>query len=69
MAVYMAEHNDDITGIVALSTTLFLDGFVFPGQYLYCRLRLVQSQDFILHFPKMIVSGLKMSEPEKVWQK
>ena len=34
MAVYLAEHNSDITGIVALSTTLFLDGFVFLGQYL-----------------------------------
>lgn len=30
MAIYLAEHNDNITGIVALSTTLFLDGFCIP---------------------------------------
>lgn len=30
MAVYLAEQNDDITGVVALSTTLFLDGFCIP---------------------------------------
>ncbi len=30
MAVYLGEHNKDITGIVALSTTLFLDGFCIP---------------------------------------
>ena len=30
MAVYLAENNHDLTGIVALSTTLFLDGFCIP---------------------------------------
>lgn len=30
ISVYLAEHNSDITGIAALSTTLFLDGFCIP---------------------------------------
>ena len=59
MAVYLGENNSDISGIIALSTTLFLDGFCMP----WCKFMLPLGLSTILRyyytFPEDECLGIK----------
>jgi len=59
MAVYLAEHNKDITGIVALSTTLFLDGFCIPWTISLLPFALCTIVKFYFTFPEDDCFGIK----------
>ena len=65
MSVYLAEHNNDITGIVALSTTLFLDGFCIP--WTICLLPFAMSTiiRFYYTFPEDDSFGIKNERTRK----
>ena len=65
MAVYLAEHNKDITGIVALSTTLFLDGFCIPCTISLLPFALSTIVRFYYTFPEDDCFGIKNERTRK----
>ena len=65
MAVYLAEHNDDITGVVALSTTLFLDGFCIPWTISLLPFALKTIIRFYYTFPEDDCFGVKNERTRK----
>lgn len=65
MAVYLGEHNDDITGIVALSTTLFLDGFCIPWTVSLLPFALSTITRFYYTFPEDDCFGIKNERTRK----
>ena len=65
MAVYLGEHNDDLTGIVALSTTLFLDGFCIPWTISLLPFALSTIIRFYYTFPEDDCFGVKNERTRK----
>lgn len=65
MAVYLAEHNTDITGVVALSTTLFLDGFCIPWTVSLLPFALNTITKFYYTFPEDDCFGVKNERTRK----
>ena len=65
MAVYLGEHNKDITGIVALSTTLFLDGFCIPWTVHLLPFALNTITRFYYTFPEDDCFGIKNERTRK----
>ena len=65
MAVYLAENNDDITGIVALSTTLFLDGFCIPWTVMLLPFATSTIARFYFTFPEDNCFGVKNERTRK----
>lgn len=65
MAVYLGEHNKDITGIVALSTTLFLDGFCIPWTVSLLPFALNTIIRFYYTFPEDDCFGVKNERTRK----
>ena len=65
MAVYLAENNDDITGVVALSTTLFLDGFCIPWTISLLPFALSTITRFYYTFPEDDCFGVKNERTRK----
>ena len=65
MAVYLAEHNNDITGVVALSTTLFLDGFCIPWTIHLLPFALSTITKFYYTFPEDDCFGVKNERTRK----
>ena len=65
MAVYLAENNDNITGVVALSTTLFLDGFCIPWTVHLLPLALSTIARFYFTFPEDDCFGVKNERTRK----
>ena len=65
MAVYLAEHNADITGVVALSTTLFLDGFCIPWTISILPFALSTIVRFYFTFPEDDCFGVKNERTRK----
>ena len=65
MAVYLAEHNEDITGVVALSTTLFLDGFCIPWTISLLPFALSTIIRFYYTFPEDDCFGVKNERTRK----
>ncbi len=59
MAVYLGEHNKDITGIIALSTTLFLDGFCIPWTVSLLPIALHTITRYYYTFPEDDCFGVK----------
>lgn len=59
MAIYLAENNDDITGIVTLSPTLFLDGFCIPWTIHLLPFALSTIARFYFTFPEDDCFGIK----------
>lgn len=69
MSVYLGEHNKDITGIVALSTTLFLDGFCIPWTISLLPFALSTIIRFYYTFPEDDCFGVKNERTRKVLAK
>ena len=69
MAVYLAEHNNDLTGIVALSTTLFLDGFCIPWTISLLPFALNTIIRFYYTFPEDDCFGVKNERTRKILAK
>ena len=65
MAVYLGEHNDDLAGIVALSTTLFLDGFCIPWTISLLPFALCTIVKFYYTFPEDDCFGVKNERTRK----
>lgn len=65
MAVYLAENNDDITGVIALSTTLFLDGFCVPWTAHLLPFALNTIIRFYFTFPEDDCFGIKNERTRK----
>ncbi len=65
MALYLAENNDDITGLVALSTTLFLDGFCIPWTIAFLPFALSTIIRFYYTFPEDDCFGIKNERTRK----
>ena len=65
IAVYLAEHNDDITGVAALSTTLFLDGFCIPWTIHLLPFALSTIIRFYFTFPEDESFGIKNERTRK----
>lgn len=65
MAVYLGEHNNDITGIIALSTTLFLDGFCIPWTVSFLPVALNTIVKFYYTFPEDDCYGVKNERTRK----
>ena len=65
MAIYLAEHNKDITGAVALSTTLFLDGFCIPWTVRLLPFALSTIVKFYFTFPEDDCFGVKNERKRK----
>ena len=65
MAVYLGEHNKDVTGIVALSTTLFLDGFCIPWTVSLLPFALSTIVRFYYTFPEDDCFGVKNERTRK----
>ena len=65
MSIYLAEHNKDITGIVALSTTLFLDGFCIPWTIHLLPFALSTIIRFYFTFPEDDCFGIKNERTRK----
>ncbi len=65
MAVYLAENNDDVTGVVALSTTLFLDGFCIPWTIHILPFALSTIIRFYFTFPEDDCFGVKNERTRK----
>lgn len=59
MSVYLGEHNNDITGIIALSTTLFLDGFCIPWTVSFLPVALNTIIKYYYTFPEDECYGVK----------
>ncbi|MBR1424755.1 alpha/beta fold hydrolase [bacterium] len=69
MAIYLAEHNKDITGVVALSTTLFLDGFCIPWTISFLPFALSTIVRFYFTFPEDDCFGIKNERTRKILAK
>jgi len=65
MAVYLGERNKDITGIIALSTTLFLDGFCIPWTVKLLPFALSTIIRFYYTFPEDDCFGVKNERTRK----
>ena len=65
MAVYLGEHNNDIDGIIALSTTLFLDGFCIPWTISLLPFALSTIVRFYYTFPEDDCFGVKNERTRK----
>ena len=65
MAVYLGEHNKDLTGIIALSTTLFLDGFCIPWRISLLPFALSTIIRFYYTFPEDDCFGVKNERTRK----
>lgn len=65
IAVYLAEHNKDITGAAALSTTLFLDGFCIPWTISFLPFALSTIIRFYYTFPEDDCYGIKNERTRK----
>ncbi|MBR2526811.1 alpha/beta fold hydrolase [bacterium] len=65
IAVYLGEHNNDITGIIALSTTLFLDGFCIPWTVSFLPVALNTIVKFYYTFPEDECYGVKNERTRK----
>lgn len=65
MAVYLGEHNQDLTGIIALSTTLFLDGFCIPWTISLLPFALSTIIRFYYTFPEDDCFGVKNERTRK----
>ena len=65
MAVYLGEHNKDLTGIAALSTTLFLDGFCIPWTISLLPFALSTIIRFYYTFPEDDCFGVKNERTRK----
>ena len=65
MAVYLAEHNKDISGVIALSTTLFLDGFCIPWTIHLLPFALSTITIFYYTFPEDDCFGVKNERTRK----
>ena len=65
MAIYLGEHNKDITGIVALSTTLLLDGFCIPWTVKLLPFALSTIIRFYYTFPEDDCFGVKNERTRK----
>ena len=65
MSVYLAENNSDVTGIVALSTTLFLDGFCIPWTVYLLPLALRTIIRYYYSFPEDDCLGVKNEKTRK----
>ncbi len=65
IAIYLAEHNDDITGVIALSTTLFLDGFCIPWTISLLPFALSTIIRFYYTFPEDDCFGVKNERTRK----
>ena len=65
IAIYLAEHNDNITGVVALSTTLFLDGFCIPWTISLLPFALSTIIRFYYTFPEDDCFGIKNERTRK----
>lgn len=65
MAIYLAEHNKDITGVIALSTTLFLDGFCIPWTIYLLPFALSTIARFYFTFPEDDCFGIKNERTRK----
>jgi len=59
IAIYLAENNPDITGVMSLSTTLFLDGFCMPKTKFMMPLALKTIFRYFYTFPDDDTLGLK----------
>ena len=65
MSIYLGEHNKDITGIIALSTTLFLDGFCIPWTINLLPFALSTIIRFYYTFPEDDCFGVKNERTRK----
>lgn len=65
MAIYLAEQNPNITGVVALSTTLFLDGFCVPWEICLLPMGLYTIIKFYYTFPEDDCFGVKNEKTRK----
>ena len=65
MAIYLAENNEDITGVIALSTTLFLDGFCIPWTISLLPFALSTIVKFYFTFPEDDCFGIKNERTRK----
>ncbi len=65
MAVYLGEHNKDLTGIIALSTTLFLDGFCIPWTVSLLPVALNTVTRYYYTFPEDDCFGVKNEKTRK----
>ena len=59
ISLYLAEHNSDLTGIISLSTTLFLDGFCMPKRKCLLPLALKTIFRYFYTFPEDECLGVK----------
>ena len=59
ISLYLAEHNSDLTGIISLSTTLFLDGFCMPKRRCLLPLALKTVFRYFYTFPEDDCLGVK----------
>ena len=65
IAIYLGEHNKDITAISALSTTLFLDGFCIPWTIKLLPFALSTITRFYFTFPEDESYGIKNERTRK----
>jgi len=65
MALYLAEHNNDVTGVMALSTTLFLDGFCLPWSAKLLPIGVHTIIKYYYTFPEDKSYGLKNEKTRK----
>ena len=69
ISLYLAEHNDDITGIIALSTTLFLDGASMPWSKFLMPLGLSTILRYYYTFPEDDCLGVMNEDTRKTLAK
>lgn len=65
VSLYLAEQNQDITGIIPLSTTLFLDGFCMPKRKVLLPLGLSTIFRFYYTFPEDNSLGIKNEDTRR----
>jgi len=59
IALYLAENNSDITGVISLSTTLFLDGFCMPKIKIMLPVAIKTIYRYLYTFPEDESLGVK----------
>lgn len=59
ISLYLAENNKDLTGLIALSTTLFLDGFCMPKRKCLMPIALKTIFRYFYTFPEDECLGVK----------
>lgn len=65
MSIYLAENNSDITGIIPLSTTLFLDGFRIPWTSKFLPFALSTICKYYFTFPEDKSFGVRNKRTRK----